>query len=58
MEKKKYTLCVPLIATATYDIEAENLSEAWEIAEKAHENCEIDYDGYDPEWGAAWIDED
>ena len=56
---RKYTICVPLCATAMYEIEAENLEEAHEIAEDLILHNKIDYDGYDPEnsldW---WIDEE
>ena len=54
---KKYTIFIPLCATATHEIEAEDLEEAIEIAKNLIENKQIDYNGYEPD-GSWWIDEE
>ena len=54
----KFTGCIPLIATAMVDIEAEDEDEAMDILLAMYDRNEIDLNGYDNEsvdfW---WIEE-
>ena len=56
---KKFTVCIPLIATAFFTTEAETEDEAFEKAKEAYDNGEIDLNGYDNEPDICWwVEED
>lgn len=51
---KKFTGCIPLIAVAYVEIEAEDESEAMQKLELAYDNGEVDLMGLDNESSELW----
>lgn len=55
---KKYTVNVPLVATAWVDVWAEDEDDAMNIVEDMVSRYEVDLNGYDAEHGGSWwVDE-
>lgn len=50
----KFTGCIPLIAVAYVDIEAEDEDDAMEKLHEMYDNGEVDLNGYDNEDNGQW----
>ena len=50
----KFLGCVPLVATAYVEIEAEDENEAMKTLMRMYDNGEVNLDGYDSECLGSW----